>query len=310
MAWISAFGKYLPERIVSNEEIAPQIGAEAGWILEMSGVEERRWARPEETVADMAVAAALDALERGNAQAGDLDLVIVASGTNERRFPAAAAEVQHRLGAQKAIALDVCMASAGALFGIAQAELWLQRKRRALVVASEKMSAVATLPPVDKGTAMLFGDGAGAVLLDSGQGVAEILDLELGSDGANAGDLRLEFGEPVQMNGRSVILHAARKVPAAIETVLARRGRAAGEVPHFLMHQANVNLIAKIARTLGVPPERFFSNIARYGNTSSASLLIAAAEWNEAAGFRAGEPVVMAAFGAGFHWGAIYLEGR
>jgi 3-oxoacyl-[acyl-carrier-protein] synthase-3 len=140
-------------------------------------------------------------------------------------------------------------------------------------------------------------------------GKARVLEVNLGSDGANAADLRLEFGAPLHMNGRAVILHAARKVPASIQTVLGKRSLSANDVSQILMHQANANLLAKIGQTLGAGPGLFYSNIARYGNTSSASLLIAAEEWEQEKGFEKGVPMVMAAFGAGFHWGALLLEG-
>jgi 3-oxoacyl-[acyl-carrier-protein] synthase-3 len=305
MAFLRGFGKYLPERVVGNEEMAGLLEVEPAWIREMSGIETRRFAGDGETVATMAVAAGLSALEASGVTASELGLILVASGTSERRFPGPASEVQFRLGASQALAIDVPMASAGALFAMAQAELWAPRAAKVLVIAAEKMSTVVMTPPMEKGTAMLFGDGAGACVVDRDQGFARILDWELGSDGATAADLRLEFGAPVHMNGRVVIMHAARKVPAAIASLLARNGVAASDVRVFLMHQANSNLLVKIAQTVGVSVERFFSNIARYGNTSSASMLIAASEWADAWD----GPVVFAAFGAGFHWGALLVEG-
>ncbi|WP_031497045.1 3-oxoacyl-ACP synthase III family protein [Bryobacter aggregatus] len=307
MAFLRGFGKYLPERVVGNAEIGAQIGAEPSWIHEMSGIEERRFARAGETVAEMAAAAGKDALERSGVGAEELGLILVSSGSAERRFPGPASEVQHRLGAAQAIAIDVPMASAGALFALAQAEMWAARVGKVLVVAAEKMSEIALTPPIEKGTAMLFGDGAGAVLVDRDQGVARMVDFELGSDGASALELRLDFNAPVYMNGRMVIMHAARKVPAAILAVLRRAGLEASDVHTFLMHQANSNLITRIAQTLGVEGGKFYSNIARYGNTSSASMLIAACEWDHH--FAAGDQVVFAAFGAGFQWGALLVEG-
>jgi 3-oxoacyl-[acyl-carrier-protein] synthase III len=309
MAFLRAFGHYLPARIVGNDEIAPLLGAEAAWIEQMSGIQSRHFAAEDETVASMAVRAAEAALASSGVDAASIGLILVASGSAERRFPGPATEVQKLLGAGQAVALDVPMASAGALFALAQAQMWAGRMGRVLVIAAEKMSGVVLTPPIEKGTAMLFGDGAGACLVDSSEGLARIVDFELGSDGANAGELRLDFGAPLHMNGRTVILHAARRVPAVIEAVLGRNGLQAAQIQHFLMHQANANLIGKIAQTLGVPAESFFSNIARYGNTSSASLLIAASEWQQQQGFRPQEPVVLAAFGAGFQWGAMLVEG-
>jgi 3-oxoacyl-[acyl-carrier-protein] synthase-3 len=309
MAYLASFGKYLPERAVSNEEIAPLISAEPDWIFEMSGIRDRRWAGPEDTVAAMGVKAAERALERAGVPASSVGVILVASGTSERRFPGPAAEIQHLLGATAAVAIDVPMASAGALFAMVQGGLWLQGTPYALVIASEKMSPIVLTEPIEKGTAMLFGDGAGAVLMAREAGKARVLDVNLGSDGSNAGELRLEFGAPLHMNGRAVIMHAARKVPASIQAVLSKRSLSANDLSKILMHQANANLINKIAQVLGVGPDKFYSNIARYGNTSSASLLIAAEEWEQEMGFEKGVPVVMTAFGAGFHWGAMLLEG-
>lgn len=310
MAYLSSFGKFLPERTVTNDELAPLLNAEASWIEEMSGIRERRWAADDESLASMAAAAGKRALDSAEYGAQRLDALIVASGSAERRFPSPAAEVQHLLGAENALALDVAMASAGALFAMAQSMLWLERLESVLVIAAEKLSPVLLRPPVEKGTAMLFGDGAGAVLitrepLPGGPSSLRLVDFVLGSDGAFAQELKLELSGPVAMNGRAVILQAARKVPAAIREVLERNGFTPAEVRHFLMHQANANLIHKIAQTLAIESSRFYSNIARYGNTSSASLLIAAAEWHAANPHLADGPVVFAAFGAGFHWGAV-----
>jgi 3-oxoacyl-[acyl-carrier-protein] synthase-3 len=306
MAFIRSFGRYLPDRIVDNHEVAVLTGADPSWIHEMSGIETRRFAAPDESVATMAAHAGRHAL--GDTPAADLDLILVSSGTSERRFPGPASEVQHLLGATKAVALDIPMASAGGLFALAQAELYSVRYPRILVIAAEKMSTAAFTQPFDKGTAMLFGDGAGACLLDARQGRAKIVDFELGTSGEQHSELRLDCNASIHMNGRMVIMHAARKVPVAIQTILSRHGNLTPDA--YLMHQANANLINKIAQTLNVPPAAFFSNIARYGNTSSASLLIAASEWSDqTGGFKPGTSAVFAAFGAGFHWGALLALG-
>lgn len=310
MAYLRGFGKYLPERIVGNEEMGALVGAEPAWIEQMSGIVTRRFAREDETVASMGAEAGRRALEQSGMTAADVELLLVASGTGERRFPGPGAEVQQLLGAGRAVVMDVPMASAGALFALAQASLLAARFPRILIVASEKMSPVAMTEPREKGTAMLFGDGAGACVVDAREGWGRIVDFELGSDGASAAELRLDAGQPMYMNGRMVVMHAARKVPAAIETVLARAGKVPGDVARILMHQANANLLAKMAQTLGVEAGRFYANIQRYGNTSSASLLIAATEWWEESGRpAAGAALIFAAFGAGFHWGAVLVEG-
>ena len=302
MAYLRAFGSYVPSHVVSNADLAVRLGCEADWILKMSGIEERRYAS--ESVVEMGVLAGEDCLAR--AHSAKPGMVIVSSGSVERRFPGPAAEIGAKLGFAGVPALDIPMASAGALFGLAQAAQFTASYGPVLVIAAEKMSAAIG---GDKNTAILFGDGAGACLIDPNEGAARIVRWELHSDGAYTEALRLEFGQPIHMDGGTVILQASRKVPAAIREVLDGAGIAPGSVAAFLMHQANQNLIVRIAKALGVAPEKFFSNIARYGNTSSASMLIAAAEWSAQAGFRAGEPVVFAAFGAGFHWGALLALG-
>jgi 3-oxoacyl-[acyl-carrier-protein] synthase-3 len=172
-----------------------------------------------------------------------------------------------------------------------------------LVVAAEKMS---DLIENDPNTAILFGDGAGAALVSARPGPWRMLDAVLHTDGQYRGDLAFEGTGPLHMNGLTVILQAARKIPASIGEVLERQNISAQQVAVFLLHQANLNLLTRVAKSLGVGPEKVFANVQRYGNTSSASLLIAASEWfgtNPNSG-----PVVFAAFGAGFHWGALVAE--
>ena len=310
MAFLRAFGSYLPSRVVGNQELAALLGCEPEWIFTMSGISERRYASDAENVVDLGERAAADCLQRALVAASEVGLVLLASGSSERRFPGPAAETASRLGIPGVPAIDLPMASAGSLFALALAAELAPRYGKVLVIAAEKMSAVIARPPLDKNTAILFGDGAGACLVDADNGVAQILGSRLHTDGAFASSLRLEFDQPLFMDGRTVILQAARKVPAAIREVLDAYERPVSAVNTFLMHQANQNLITRIAQALKVAPETFYSNIARYGNTSSASMLIAAREWSERGGFLKDEPVVFAGFGAGFHWGALLAVGR
>ncbi|MGD0002275.1 MAG: 3-oxoacyl-[acyl-carrier-protein] synthase III C-terminal domain-containing protein [Bryobacteraceae bacterium] len=279
MAFISEFGCWLPARVVTNEEAGAWVGADAEWVRGVSGIEERRFARVEETVAAMASQAGLDCLRRAGVEARSLGLVMVASGSGERSFPGPAAETALLLGIPGTPALDVPMASAGSLFALGLAARLASSLGPILVIGAEKMSSIALREPMERGVAVLFGDGAGAALVTPDRGPLELIDVELASDGAYAADLCLEPGKPLTMNGRSVILQAARKVPA-------------------------------VAAALGVPAARFYSNIRRYGNTSSASMLIAAAEWLSESPPAPGAPVVFAAFGAGFHWGAVLARAR
>ena len=281
------------------------VGSSAEWIYNVSGIDERRFAAEDETISDMAVSAAQDCLTTSGVAASSLGMLMVASGSSERRFPGPAASVAHRLGLDSVPALDLPMASAGSLFGMALASKLTGTYGNILVVAAEKMSSVILRQPMNPSTCVLFGDGAGACLVSAGAGLAKVVDSALYSDGSFSEDLKLELERPLQMNGRTVILQASRKIPRAVVELLERNGRAAADVGYFLMHQANQNLIVRIAEALGVGAEKFYSNIRRYGNTSSASMLIAATEWSRQEGFQAGVPVVFATFGAGFHWGAL-----
>lgn len=307
-AYIRAFGACLPERIVGNHELAERLGCTPEWIVEMSGIEERRYAAAGQTVACLAVAAGKQCLDRAGAAAAHLDMILLASGSSERRFPGPAVEVAAKLGAPGIPALDLPMASAGGLAAMALGADLLARYPSILVVAAEKMSAVVTQAGVEKGTAMLFGDGAGACLLGMQPGPLRILDSALHSDGTYSEDLHLEFAGGLVMNGRSIILQASRKLPAVIAELLDRNSLRPEDVSAFLLHQANQNLMDRMARALGVDARRFPSNIRRYGNTSSASLLIAASEWWDAERHSAGARACLAAFGAGVHWGAALCE--
>ncbi len=308
MAFLKSFGHYVPARVVTNAELAAALGRDPAWILEVSGIEERRYAAPEETTTSLAVAAAKQCLDRAAMSPADLGFIIVSSGSSARRFPGPAVSVAHQLGAAPTPAIDLPIASAGSLFGLALASTLAETHGNILVVASDKMSAVVTREPMEPGVSILFGDGAGACIVSPGQGPARIVDRVLHSDGAFAEDLRLEFDAPLAMNGRSVIMQASRKIPAAIAEVMERNRQPAAAVEVFLMHQANQNLIDRVARALEVEPAKFYSNIRRYGNTSSASMLIAASEWWQNPGPRPGQFICFAAFGAGFHWGALLVE--
>ena len=297
----------MPPRVVTNAEIAARVERTEEWIESVSGIRERRWAASETTVADLAVAAAEDCLSRMGVAASSLGMIIVASGSAQPGFPGPAAEVASRLGLDRTPALDVPMASAGSLFGLVMASQMAGQFGDVLVIGAEKMSAILEAHPLDPNTAILFGDGAGAALVSARRGRWEILDSVLHSDGSFRDALAFDWTSPLRMNGLSVILQATRKLPSAIQEVLGRTGIAAADVAAFLLHQANQNLLLRVAKSLNVPAERVFSNVARYGNTSSASLLIAAAEWSR--GNPPQGPVVFSAFGAGLHWGALVVQG-
>ncbi len=304
MPAIVSFGRYLPASVLRNDELAARLEVDAAWIFGACGIAERRIAQPEETVADMAAEAGRDCLGRVSSQPG---LLLVTSGSSEKRFPGPAAEVASRLGFPGIPAIDIPLASAGSLFGVVLGAQLASQYGPVLVIASEKMSTAAMTEPPDKNIAILFGDGAGACLIHPNGPGLQIVDSVLHSDGAWANDLHLGWTGPIHMNGPTVIMQAARKIPTAIQELLKRNAVDPVALAHFVMHQANQNLIDRVARAVGVPAARFFSNIRKYGNTSSASLLIAASEWHEQTALNPGDRICLAAFGAGFHWGAALL---
>lgn len=304
MSYLRAFGSWLPPRRVTNQEIAPLVDATPEWILEVSGIEERRYASDQDTVASIGLLAAKDCLEKAGVTAAELDMILVASGSSDRFCPGPASQIAASLGLSSTPALDIPVASAGSLIGLALAAQLAPAVGRVLVVGTEIMSRRVALNPEGKNIAILFGDGAGAALVDATVGLARIADHCLFTDGTAAEILFVQDGH-FHMDGPAVIMHASRKMPRAINELLTRNQIAPGEVEAFLLHQANLNLITRVAAAVKAPRERFFTNIAHYGNTSSASLLIAAAEWHGGQTAALAGPLVFSAFGAGLNWGAL-----
>jgi len=305
MAYLRAFGAYLPSRVVDNQEMALATGTDPAYILRGSGIEQRRFAAADESVASLGIRAAKDCLENAGLTARDIGLLLVASSSAEHRFPGPGSAIGAGLGINGVPAIDLPIASAGSLFGMALAAHLAGTYKNVLVAGTEIMSRVVARHPAHRDTAILFGDGAGACLISAETGFAEIRDALLASDGDFAAALRLDLDAPLNMDGRTIILQAARKIPRAIAELLERNHVAPAAVEAYLMHQANLNLITRVAQALAVPEDRFFCNNQRYGNTSSASMLIAAAEWRaQHAGAPAG-PLAFATFGAGLHWGAL-----
>ena len=309
MSFIRATGAHLPARVVSNDEIAAEIGESAAWIEQVSGIRGRRYAAKGETVITQALAAAQACLAQADVTASDVGMLLLSSGSAERNVPGPAAQVATELGMGTGPALDIAIPSAGSLWALCVAKQMahVTPGGKILVIASEIMSRRIDRTAEGKSTAILFGDGAGAALIDAERGTLEMRDAVLQSDGTGADILHMQgAGDDARlhMDGGSVILRASRKLPAVTQMLLTRNGLVPDAVAHFVMHQANLNLITKVAATLKVPGDRFFQNISRYGNTSSASLLIALHEFLEATPSPAG-PVVLSAFGAGLNWGAM-----
>lgn len=307
MSYLRAFGSWLPPRRVTNAELAPLVDAAPEWILDVTGIEERRYAADDETVASIGLKAAQGCLRNAGIDAADLGMILVASGSSERFCPGPASRIAAELGLTATPALDIPVASAGSLIGMVLASQMAAAYGSVLVIGAEIMSRRIGLTAEARNTAILFGDGAGACLVDRDQGFARIADSCLFTDGSGSEVIAIEDGR-FRMDGQAVILQAARKIPRAINDLLERNHIAAADVEAFLLHQANLNLIKRVATSVKAPLEKFFANIARYGNTSSASMLIAADEWYHG---RSGldvplaGPLVFAAFGAGINWGAL-----
>lgn len=307
-AYLIATAAYLPGRVVTNSELADRVGVEAEWIRTTSGIEERRYAREDETVVDLAVEAARQCLiAAGHPR---IAMVIVSSGTADRRWPGPAAAVALALNLSGVPAIDLPMPSAGGLFGVALASRLVSDDGDVLVIAAEKMSTVVSREGTHPNIAVLFGDGAAACVVSRRPGIARIVGHVLHSDGAFDQSLHLGLSDPLEMDGRTIIMQASRKLPQVIQEVLDAHQVRREDVGTFLLHQANLNLLKQVGRALSVEEARVFSNIRQYGNTSSASVLIALSEWAAAGGCQPGVPVVMAVFGAGLHWGAVLLDGQ
>ncbi len=303
MAFLRATGFAVPDRVVTNDELAPLVAESAAWIEQVSGIRERRYAAPGQTVVDLAVTAAELCLKNASVQAADLGMIFVSSGSPERFCPGPASAVAARLGLTATPALDLPVGSAGSLIALSLAMRLAPTAGNILVVGTEIMSRRIHLTPGGRNTAILFGDAAAAALVSPTRGFLRLHDEALFTDGTGADILTLE-PDGLHMDGGSVILRASRKLPACILEVLGRNNLAPADVQHFLLHQANLNLLMKVATSLKVPADRVFTNIQHYGNTSSASLLLALDEWH-ATTPQPASPVVFSAFGTGLNWGAL-----
>ena len=307
MAHLAGLGHAVPERVVPAGELAERLGVTEEWILGACGIRERRWLSDGESVAGLAERASRAALAAAGLEPGRLGAIVVGTGSAPRSFPGVSADLQRLLGAGGA-AFDVPLASAGGLFALALAVDLCERTGPVLAAAAEEMSRVLLRAPLAKETAILFGDGAGACVVAPGEGAVAVVDVRLGGDGTFAEALSLSPGGPLVMDGRTVILQASRKLPAAVRAILEPHGLSPADVDLYVLHQANLNLLRGVARSLGVGEERLWVNVDRLGNTSAASVLVALSEAQEAGLLRPGARVVVAAFGAGFSWGAALLR--
>jgi 3-oxoacyl-[acyl-carrier-protein] synthase III len=313
---ISGLGCKVPDRVVTNDELSQHVDTSDEWIMERTGIRERRIAAPEEALSDLALPAARAALEQAGLQGKDIDLIIVATVTPDMAFPSTAAIVADQLGAADAAAYDLSAGCTGFMYALAQGYGMLAAglAKRALVIGGDVLSKI--LDWSDRSTLVLFGDGAGAVVLEAApeQG---FLGFELGADGGGGSSLWLPgsgsrvFDHPerfVKMNGREVFKFATRILVQSAEDLLAQCEVTIDDVDLYIPHQANVRIIEHATRKLGVPSERVVINVDRYGNTSSGSIPLALADALADGRLRPGQLVLMTGMGAGLTWGSALMR--
>ena len=316
---LAGVGGYLPNRVLTNDELARSVETSDEWIRERTGIRQRHIAAPHETAAHMGTAAARAALADARATPDEVDAIILATSTPDQAFPATALRVQAALGVTNGFGFDVAAACAGFIYALSIADGMIRtgQVRGALVIGSEVYSRI--LNWQDRGTCVLFGDGAGAVFLRAGHGSGRfdrgVLSTHLHSQGA-LGDILYVDGAVGQrdkpahlvMNGREVFRHAVVRLAEVVEEALAANGLERREIDWLVPHQANLRIISQVALRLDIPMERFVLNIDRYGNTSSASIPIALDEGVRDGRIKPSDTVLMCALGAGISWGSALVR--
>lgn len=317
---IRGVGAYLPKRIMTNDDLSRIVDTDDAWITERTGIKQRHIAADGELTSDLAIAAAKQALIRAAIDPVDIDLVICATATPDRTFPATAVKIQAGLGITKGAAFDIHAVCSGFVYAMTTADNFLKtgQFKRALVVGAETFSRI--LDWSDRGTCVLFGDGAGAVVLEAQpqHGTREdrgILSTTIRSDGRYEELLYVDGGPGstkttghLRMNGREVFRHAVQKIYGVIEETLVATGYAADEIDLYVPHQANQRILDGIAKKLGVGPEKIVITLSKHGNTSAASIPLALNQAFEEHRVKEGSLVLMEAMGGGFTWGAAVLR--
>jgi len=327
---IVATGRYLPERVMTNKDLESIVETSDEWIRERTGIRERRIADADVGAAEMGARAARIAMERAGVQAGELDVIVLSTATPDRLLPSTGCDLQALLGATNAAAYDVSAACSGFLYGlsIAEGHIASGNAEIALVVSTEKMSGIVDW--TDRATCVLFGDGAGAAVvrrIDRAPGAEngrhKVLSSFIRSDGTlaellwrPAGGVKIPMdiavldtkNHLVKMAGREVFKSAVRSMAEAADQALMRAGLTGKDIDLLVPHQANMRIIDATARYAGIPMEKVFVNVDRYGNMSSATVPIALDEAAEQGRLKPGDNVLMVAFGAGFTWGASVLR--
>jgi 3-oxoacyl-[acyl-carrier-protein] synthase-3 len=313
-------GSYLPNRILTNADLARAVDTSDEWIVQRTGIHERRIAADGETTSDMAIAAARAALAHAQVEANSVDLIVLGTSTPDNTFPASAVAVQAGLGITGGAAFDLQAVCSGFVYGLATADALLRAGnfKRALVVGSETFSRL--LDWTDRTTCVLFGDGAGAVVLDAQQqpGTREdrgILTCHLRSDGRHKSKLYVDGGPSstgavghLRMEGREVFRHAVGMITDVVEDAFRATGYTAADIDWFVPHQANKRIIDGSAHKLGIDPAKIVATIDRHGNTSAASIPLALADAIADRRIKRGDLILMEAMGGGFTWGAVLLR--
>ncbi|HVT50721.1 MAG TPA: beta-ketoacyl-ACP synthase III [Dongiaceae bacterium] len=315
-----AVGAYLPKRIVTNDELAARIDTSDEWITQRTGIRQRHVAAEGELTSDLAVKAAEQALHSAGLRGADIGALIVATATPDHTFPATAAKVQHRIGMTGGFAMDVQAVCSGFVYGLAVADNFIKagQVKRALVIGAETFSRI--LDWNDRNTCVLFGDGAGALIIEAGEGKGTsgdrgLLCTHLFSDGAHYEKLYVDGGPSstqttgvVHMDGKEVFRHAVVNLAAAVDAAIASTGVTAADIDWLVPHQANRRIMDGMAHRLKLPPEKVVYTIDRHANTSAASIPLALAEAVSDGRIQRGQLVLMEAMGGGFTWGSALLR--
>ena len=315
---VAGCGGYLPERIVTNNELAERLDTSDAWIRQRTGIGERRIAADGELTSDLAVEAAQRALRSAGMSGRDLDLIVLATATPDETFPATASKVQARLGMKRGAAFDVQAVCSGFIFALAVADNFLRlgQARTALVIGAETFSRI--LDWRDRGTCVLFGDGAGALVLNAappGPGNRGVLSTHLHSDGRQHDILYVDGGPSstgtagcLRMEGREVFRQAVQHLSEIVDEALTANGLVPADIDWLVPHQANTRIIDAVGRKLGLPVEKTVVTIERHANTSAASIPLALDEAVGDGRIRPGHLVLMEALGGGLTWGASLVR--
>ena len=314
-AVIRGTGRYLPERLVENSWFEDKIETTDEWIRARTGIERRHFAAEGETTSQMATKAAQAALDRAGFAANDIDAVIVATSTPDLTFPSVATMVQAGLGMTRGFAFDVQAVCAGFVFALANADGLIRsgQAERVLVIGAETFSKL--MDWEDRGTCVLFGDGAGAVVLEAAEGERGILSTDLNSDGSYRDILYVDGGVAttgtagkLRMQGNILFRHAVEKLADTAHRAIGKAGLTVEQVDWLVPHQANARIIAATAQRMHLPMEKVILTVADHGNTSAASIPLALSVADDAGRFNEGDVVVTEAIGGGLSWGAVVLR--